>query len=343
MRGLEAFLLGVIAALACSSARTASALDAQTLASAKKEGSVLWYTTQIPNPLVLSVKAAFEKKYGIKLDFVRSNSTQIALRVLNEARAGRPQADVFDGATTAEAIKSEGLALKWLPDDVESFPREYVDPQGYWVATNFYLITAAYNTKLVSPADAPRTWSDLLSPRWKGRMIWANTPSVSAGPGFVGVASKELGAARADSFLQKLAAQRITEIGASARMVIDQVITGEFAIGLQIFPEHAIEGAARGAPIAWIPMRPAMSAIVSTTGIVAHSPHPNAAKVLLDFLVSPEGQTLYRDAFYIPANPKILPKDPAFRRGSYEAVFLTPAEAAYDMETWVHTYNRLFR
>ena len=319
------------------------ALDDNVLSAAKKEGVVVWYTTQIPNPLVVSVKAAFEKKFGIKLQFVRSNSTEIALRVLNEARAGSPQADVYDGTTTAEALKQEGLALKWLPDEAKLFPADYVDPQGYWVATNFYLITAAYNTKLVPADKAPRSWDDLLQPQWRGQMVWGGTPSVSGGAGFVGVALKELGQQRAQAYLQKLAQQKIASIGAAARVVIDQAISGEYPIALQIFPEHAIESAAQGAPIKWIPMKPAMTAIVSTTGIVAGAPHPNAAKTLLDFLISEDGQRLYREAFYIPANPKVAPKDPDFQPGKNPAVFLTPAEAAFQMPKWMDLYNRYFR
>ena len=332
-----------VACLVLLSATSAWAIDAQTIAAAKKEGTVVWYTTQIPDPLVLSVKAGFEQKYGIKLQFVRSNSTEIALRVLNEARAGRPQADVYDGTTTAEALKKEGLAMKWLPDEAKSFAADYVDPQGYWIATNVYLITAAYNTKMVPAAQAPRNWDDLLDPRWRGQMVWGATPSLSGGPGFVAVVLKELGPRRGEDYLQKLAKQAIAGIGAAARVVIDQAISGEYPIALQIFPEHAIESAARGAPIKWIAMKPAMTAIVSTTGIVADPPHPNAAKVLLDYLVSTDGQERYRDAFYIPANPKVAPRDPDFVAGKYPVVFLTPAEAAFGMSAWMDVYNRNFR
>ena len=90
-------------------APAAHAADQALVAAAKKEGEVVWYTTQILDPLVLRMQDAFRKKYGIEIKPVRSNSTELAIRVSNEAKAGRVQADVYDGTTTAEALKREQI------------------------------------------------------------------------------------------------------------------------------------------------------------------------------------------------------------------------------------------
>ncbi len=341
MSRINGILTGICMA-AASLAGPAQAVDSATLAAAKKEGEVVWYTTQILDPLVLRLQDSFRRDYGIEIKPVRSNSTEIALRVLAEGKAGRMQADVYDGTTTGEALKREGLAMKWLPDVARDLPADYVDPQGYWVATNYYLITAAHNTDLLPPGKEPRSWNDLLNPALKGQIVWGNTVSISAGAGFIGLVLKELGEDKGMAYLRKLSAQKIAGVQAAARVVLDQTIAGEYAVALQIFPEHANGSAGKGAPIKWIPMQPAMSAVVSTTGITQGAPHPNAAKLLLEYLVSPAGQAIYRDAFYSPANPAVLPIDPDFRPGAHRTVFLTPAEAMDALPRWMQVFKDLF-
>src|ERR1700738_3069815 len=92
------------------------AADAALIEAAKKEGEVVWYTTQIIAQLVRPMSAAFEKKYGIKVRSTRANSTELSVKIINESRAGRPQSDIFDGTSTVVVLKKEGYVLKWLPD-----------------------------------------------------------------------------------------------------------------------------------------------------------------------------------------------------------------------------------
>ena len=94
---------------------------------AKKEGQVVWYTTQIIDQFARPAAAAFEKKYGIKVSYVRANSNEVALRVLNEAKAGRMQADVFDGTGATASLKKEGIVAKCIPENAKRFPKEYID------------------------------------------------------------------------------------------------------------------------------------------------------------------------------------------------------------------------
>ena len=323
-------------------AAPACAADAELIAAARKEGEAVWYTTQILDPLVLRMQDAFRRKYGVEIKPVRANSTEIALRIRNEGIAGKMQADVYDGTTTGEALKQVKLALKWLPEIARDLPSDYVDPEGYWVATNYYVNTAAFNTDLVKPGTEPQHWNDLLDPRFKGQIAWGNSVSVSAAAGFIGTVVKELGQEKGIEFLRKLSAQKIASVGASARVVIDQAIAGEYAISLQIFPEHAASGAAKGAPIRWIPMAPVMSANVSTTGITAGAPHPNAAKLLLEYLISEEGQAIYRDAQYSPAHPNAPSIDPELRPGKHPVIFLTPREAMDALPLWAKIFKDLF-
>jgi len=222
--------------------------------------------------------------------------------MLNEAQAGRVQADVFDGTSNATAMKRAGAALQWQPESARRRPKEFWDSEGYWVATNIYVQTPAYNTDLVRKGSEPRSWQDLLDPRWKGKMAWTTHATTSGAPGFVGLVLTELGEEKGRAYLRALARQGIIELGGSARSAVDQAIAGEYPLVLQIFNHQPFISAERGAPIDWIAMNPSM-AILSVAGVSKEAPHPNAGKLLVDFFVSDEGQQLFRDTGYMPVAP----------------------------------------
>src|SRR6266700_509533 len=122
-------------------AGAAFAADAALIAAAKKEGEVVWYSTQIISQLVRPVTVAFEKKYpGVKVRYTRANATETAIKILNESKAGRPQSDLFDGTTTVVPLKKEGYVLQWLPDAAKDYPADVKDKEGYWIANNLFII-----------------------------------------------------------------------------------------------------------------------------------------------------------------------------------------------------------
>jgi ABC-type Fe3+ transport system substrate-binding protein len=340
----RAFSIGCGAFLLAAMSAPRAAADAALIAAAQKEGQVTWYTTQIMNQFGRPAIDAFQKRYGIRVDAIRGDSVELAVRMLNEAQAGRLQADVFDGTSTATAMKKLGAALQWLPDGAKSLPKEYWDPQGYWVATNIYVHTPAYNTNLVPKGTEPRSWQDLLDPKWKGKMAWANHPTTSGAPGFVGVVLAELGEEKGRAYLRALARQNITELGGSARSIVDQAIAGEYPVVLQIFDHQPFISAERGAPIDWIPINPSM-AIVSVAGVTKAAPHPNAGKLLVDFFISEEGQKIFRDFGYVPIAPDVPPRNPALRPDGkiFRGIFFPPEQVDAAMPHWVDVYNEIFR
>jgi ABC-type Fe3+ transport system substrate-binding protein len=325
-------------------AAPAAAADPALIAAAQKEGQVTWYTTQIVNQFGRPAMDAFQKRYGIRVSNVRADSVELAARMLNEAQAGRLQADVFDGTATAPALKRSGLALKWLPDRARQWPTAYRDPQEYWVATNIFVHTPAYNTDLVPRGSEPRSLSDLLDPKWKGKMAWAIHATSSGALGFIGVVLAELGEAPGKAYLRALARQDIIRLGGSARTVVDQAIAGEYPVVLQIFNHQPVISARRGAPIDWIPMSPAM-AVLSVAGVTKDAPHPSAAKLLVDFFVSDEGQKIFREADYIPVAPDVPPREPALRPDgkSFRGIFFSPEQSDAAMPHWQDVYNEIFR
>ena len=250
--------LAAAAILAALAGAPACAADQAMIDAAKKEGQVVWYTTQIIDQFARPAAAAFEKRYGIKVSYVRANSNEVALRVLNEAKAGKMQADVFDGTGATASLKKEGIVAKFIPENAKRFPKEYIDSEGYWVATNLYVLTPGYNTELIRKGTQPKTFQDLLDPKYKGKIAWNSTSSSSAGPGFVGIVLETMGEEKGIAYLRDLAKQQPTGLAVAARQVLDQVIAGEYAIALNIFNNHAVISAAKGAPVDWIPMDPAL-------------------------------------------------------------------------------------
>ncbi|NDA47797.1 MAG: extracellular solute-binding protein [Alphaproteobacteria bacterium] len=301
-------LTGLAAGLILST--HAFAADEALIAAAKKEGQVTWYTTQIVNQFVAPTAQYFEKKYGIKVNYVRAETSQVILRVLNEARAGKLQADIVDGTGMAALVK-EGVVEKWLPESVKRLPKEYYDPAGYWTATNLYVRVAGYNTNLVKRGDEPKSYDDLLDPKWKGKMAWSVSPSPTAVPGFVGVILSEYGQEKGIEYLKKLAKQDIAPLNVSARQVVDMLMAGEYSIG----------------------------------GVTKGSPHPNAGKLLADFLISTEGQKLYADAEYLPVAPEVPALDPSMRPDGkdWRVHYLMPDEVEEKAAAWLKIYNDIFR
>jgi iron(III) transport system substrate-binding protein len=334
----------MLAAALALLATPAFAADQALIDAAKKEGAVNWYTTQIVNQFVRPAVDAFQKKYGVTVNYIRGDASDMVLRIISEAKAGRVQADVFDGTATAPGLKKENLALKWVPEDAARLGKDYIDPEGYWVATNLYVLTPGYNTQLAPKGTEPKTYADLLDPKWKGKMAWAVTPNSSAAAGFIGTVLHDMGQDKGMDYLRQLAKQNIAGMNVSARKVLDQVIAGEYAIGLQIFNHHTIISAKQGAPSAWIALNPSM-AVLSVAGVTKDAPHPNAAKLLVDFLASPDGQEVFKKSGYIPVDPDVPPNVPSLRPNgtTFKGYFVTPEGLDKDIPEWQDIYNKIFR
>ncbi len=332
-----------MAALAITLATSARADDEALVRAAKQEGKVVWYSTLIINQFVRPAAEAFQKKYGIPVDYVRSDGSGLVVRLLTEKRAGSVQADVFDNTEVSAQLLKENVILKWLPEQNAALPKEFYDPDGYWVATNMYVLTPGVNTDLLKDAP-PRTLDELLDPKWKGRMAWSSVSRSSGAPGFLKLVFAEMGRERGMDYLHKLAGQNITGVAVSARQLLDQVIAGEYAIGLQTYNNHSLISAKAGAPVKWIPLEPAM-ALYNTISVTTGAPHPNAGKLLVSFLISTEGQKLFRDADYLPVAPGVPPLDPSLRpdTGKFRARVFDPAELDTDLPERQKIVREIFR
>ena len=326
------------------SCASAGAADSAVIEAAKKEGRVVWYTTLIVNQVVIPLKTAFEKKYpGVTLDYSRNDEGPTAIRLMNEAKAGRVQADVFDGLTVNVPLKREGLLARIDVPNAADYPAEMKDADGTWHALLLFVFGPGYNTTMVSKADAPKTYQDLLDPKWKGKMAW--NPSSSAGAiGFVGNIMMSMGPDKGMDYLKSLAKQNVVNVEASSRAILDQVIAGEYPMGLMMFNNHTVISARKGAPSDWSPLEPVPVAFDSL-GIMKDAPHPNAARLLVEFLLSDEGQAVLKDADYLPANAKIPAIKAGLRPqdGGFTATWMRPDVVDPQMANWQRIVKDLFR
>jgi spermidine/putrescine-binding protein len=149
---------------------------------AKTEKEVVYYTELIVDQIVRPLAAAFEKKYGIKVTYWRGDSQAASLKLSIEHKSGHPLADVWSLAGGISSLIEGGLIERFATPSVAALPAQFRDPNGYWAATNMIVIGAAVNTDLVSAADRPHGYEDLLAPSWRGQIAWKPNDMTGASP-----------------------------------------------------------------------------------------------------------------------------------------------------------------
>lgn len=323
------------------------AQDAALIAAAKKEGELTWYTGLIINLVVRPLTEGFEKKYGIKVNAVATSDSETLLRLTNEARANKPEGDIWDSpGTLVPPLTAAGLIGPYKPKSAEGYPADLVDKNGLWTSIFALYLTTTYNTDLVKDAEAPKTFEDLLDPKWKGKMVWTDTRTISGPAGFIANVKKTMGEEKGQEYLKKLAQQKITGLPSNQRVVLDQVIAGQYSIGLMTYNHHVVISRLKNAPIKWVKMEP-LVANLGVVGLAKNAPHPNAAKLFLEYIFSEEGQSVIREANYPPAHPKVAAKDAEITPtgGKFKITALGPETTAPGgpLEGWLKTYDELFK
>ena len=276
---------------------------------ARKEGQVVLYSAAIVNQALRPLQQAFTKKYPfLKMTFWRGDTEEIAAKLSAETRAKNIVADVVEGTGIGELAVQAGLTQPYYTPAVEAYPDQYRDPAGNWTSTRISYFGAAYNTKMVTDDQAPRSYQDLLDPKWQGKLAWRIGTS-SGTPLFITNLRLAWGEERARTFLKQLAAQKVVNFGSgSARTLVDRVIAGEYAVALNIFAHHPLISRAKGAPVNSVLFDPVPST-AGTMILPKTVAHPHAAMLLIDFILSKEGQEIFAKAEYFPVRPDVPPLD----------------------------------
>jgi iron(III) transport system substrate-binding protein len=343
--GLAVAATGTIAgAFAPVRAEEAYRADPKLVEAAKKEGEVVLYTTLIVDQIVRPMIKAFRSHIaGIDVKFVRTDSSQQVVKLINEGRAGRVQADIWHLSDGLAPLLQENLVAPLDLPSARGLPAELADPKGNWVGTNLSTRSLAYNTALVPADQVPRTHKDLLDPRRKGQFVW-HPYSIAGGYGFIGAVLKSMGEENGTRYLRALARQDIVPLPIATRAVLDRVIAGEYPIGIEMNSSHAVISAALGAPVRFVPLDP-VTMTMQIAGISRGAPHPNAARLFLDFIISRAGQEVFREADYIPIRPDVPAKSPEVKpeQGGYQALMLSPDDIDANTQHWAKVYDDIFR
>jgi iron(III) transport system substrate-binding protein len=253
---------------------------------AKKEGAFTLYDS---HTWFRTIAKEFEKKYPfIKVSEFRTDGRNLIKRALEEIAAGQYIADVI--ATTSEQMaimKREGVfqeyALadaRYYPDDVKSKGKKGFYYIGHYETYN----SLGFNTSLVPPAEAPKTMSDLLNPKWKGKMSIVGT---TTGTRWIGSTLNVMGR----EFLEKMADQEVKVQNMSGAALAGLVVSGEVPLSPTIFDANIHTAKQKGAPVEWRPLEPVVTT-VSYSGLTLKPPHPHVALLFLEYLHSKEGQQL---------------------------------------------------
>ena len=272
---------------------------------AKKEGEVVLYSGIIVNQALRPIADAFSKKYPfLKLTYVRADSEEIVPKLQAEEHAGKVIADLVEATGAGEEAIGAGLVQPFTSPVLKEYPEKYHDPRNLWMPTRLSYFGIAYNTKLVPKDTLPKTYEELLDPKWRGKIVWPVGATSSANL-FLTNLRIAWGEDKAMDYFKKLAQQKLINFGSgTARTLVDRVLAGEYPMALAIYAHHPLISKAKGAPVDTLLLDPVASAAGGMV-VPKNLRHPYATMLLVDFLLSKEGQGILAKAEYFPARPDV--------------------------------------
>lgn len=272
--------------------------EQKLLAGARKEGMVAVYTSLNPKDAALIIEG-FEKKYGVKVVLWRASGEKMVQRALTEARAGRFTPDVFESdGVEMEILAREKLLREFASPMFAELPAAAFPTHRLYVADRFNFFTIAYNTNLVKPEDVPNSYQDLLLPRWNGKIGIEASDS-----DWFAALVKSMGEKEGMAYFHKLAQAR-PQVRTGHTLISELVAAGEIPLAAAVY-NHAVERLAlAGAPIKWKALAPTM-ARPGALAMARTAPHPHAALLFADYLLSREGQEAIKLRNRVPASSAV--------------------------------------
>jgi iron(III) transport system substrate-binding protein len=256
-------------------------------AGAKNEGTVTWYTS-LAGDSYKAMARAFETKYpGVRVETYRAGGSELVVRMAEEAKARRP---IFDALETTYdymmVSRANHFTRPYYSPALANYPAEAKEnaDQGLtsWAIFRESYMGFGYNKDQIPPSAAPKGFDGLLHPQLKGKMgITLNESSAR----MIGAIIKVKG----EAFVKKLKAQEMRVYTVSSAALVDLMASGEIGASMHIYRNHAMVSAERGSSVGWVPMElvPTNSGCVA---IAAQPPHPHAAALFVDYLLSPDAR-----------------------------------------------------
>jgi iron(III) transport system substrate-binding protein len=265
---------------------------------AKREGELTLYSSMQVDS-ILPLQKGFEAKYGVRVRIWRGSGKDILQRVVTEAAANRYDVDIMESDSFAlEALYRESLLQAVKSPYLADLIPEALRPQGQWVGTRLNIVAGVYNTRLVKKENLPKSYEDLSEPAFRG-MLGIEADDYDWFGMIVGLMGEERGL--------KLFRDIVTANGMSVRkghtLLTNLVAAGEVPIGLTVFMQNADVARKAGAPVDWFLLPPTV-ARPSAMGMAKRAPHPHAALLFYDFMLS-DGQRIMLGREFMPTSRKI--------------------------------------
>jgi iron(III) transport system substrate-binding protein len=297
---------------------------------ARKEGLLTIYTSA-PLDDVAALTNAFEERYGVKSKVWRSGSEKVLQRGVLEARAKRYEVDIFEtNGPEMEALHREKILQECKSPFLADLIPQAVTPHREWIATRLNIFTCAYNTKLVRKEDLPKTYSDLLHPRWKDKLaVEADDNDWLAG------IVTQMGYDKGVALFREIATKNNVSVRKGHTLLTNMVASGEVPLALTLYNYKVEQLKNAGAPIDWFSLDPTI-ARPNGVGVTRFAPHPHAAVLFQDFELS-EGQAILGKRDFIPTSTKVpstLNKMPL--------TFADPKQTLDDGQKWSKLYDEIF-
>jgi iron(III) transport system substrate-binding protein len=297
---------------------------------AKKEGTLMIYTSApIDDMAVLT--GAFEKKYGIKVKLWRAGSEKVLQRAVTEARAGRYDVDILEtNGPEMEAMQREKILQPVKSPYLKDLIPQAVFPHGGWVSTRLNIFVMAYNTARIKKEELPKTYADLLDPKWKGKLgIEAEDADW-----FAGVVN-ELGEEKGVKLFRDVVAKNGVSVRKGHTLLTNLVASGEIPLAMTVYNYKAEQLKQKGAPMEWFSIPPAI-ARPNGIGVARQSPNPHAAVLFFDFMLS-DAQKILLERDFVPTSTKVdthLNKLPI--------KFVDPKVILDENRKWTSLYDEIF-
>jgi iron(III) transport system substrate-binding protein len=278
-----------------------------------------------------ALTTAFEAKYGVKAKVWRSGSEKILQRGLLEAKANRFEVDVFEtNSPEMEVLSREKVLIAGNSPFLNELIPQAIPSHKEWIATRLNIFTCAYNTKLVKKEELPKTYQDLLDPKWKGKL------SVEADDSdWLAETVMKMGEEKGLALFREIARKNAVSVRKGHTLLSNLVASGEVPLALTVYNYKIEQMKNSGAPIDWFALDPTI-ARPNANGVARNAPHPHAALLFQDFELT-EGQQILGKRDFIPTSTKVpsnLNKMPL--------IFANPKTTLDDGQKWNKIYDDIF-
>src|SRR5918912_200630 len=277
LQGTAALGGAAFATRVLSAAPPATAITPQLIEAAKKEGKVVYYTS-IDLPVAEKIAKAFEAKYpGIAVRVERSGAERVFQRIGQEYASKIHAVDVVNSSDAAHFVvwKRDGILAPYVPEDVAlHYPAQQKDPDGLFASWRVWLSVIGYNTKIVKPEEAPKSFADLLDPKWSGKIVKGH-------PGYSGTiltATFQIARDLGWGYLEKLSKQRVMQVQSSTDPP-KKLALGERAIMFDGNEYNLFQQKEKGDPVEIIYPAEGAPLIIGPNGLLKNAPNPNAGRL----------------------------------------------------------------